>query len=127
LEHEKLPMVYACSGCSNSGQMANVFANRLDRAEWAEMGCLAGVAGNVPEVMVEILKAIESERPVWVIDGCHHRCGLACLKQRDIVVEKAVVLTNYGHIKRRHADVSPVEADRIFMNNLLPDLGIDET
>lgn len=123
---KKLPMVYACSGCSNSGQMANVFASRLDRAQWAEMGCLAGVAGNVTELVNLIRRAIDDGRMVWAIDGCSWRCACACLAQRDITPDKSLVLTDYGYVKRKHMDVSPVEADRIFMEHVLPALGLSD-
>ena len=126
MTEKKLPLVYACSGCSNAGQMANVFAARLDRAKWAEMGCLAGVAGNVPELMRQVRQAIDEGRAVWTIDGCVYRCAQACLNQRAITPQYALVLTDYGYVKRKHMDVSPVEADRIFMEHVLPELGLNE-
>ncbi|HAQ85985.1 MAG TPA: zinc-binding protein, partial [Pseudomonas sp.] len=43
----RLPLVYACSGCSNVAQLANTLAVRLDRAGLAEMSCIAGVGGRV--------------------------------------------------------------------------------
>lgn len=126
MSKKAIPVVYACSGCSNAGQMANVFAARLDRALWAEMGCLAGVAGNVPEQMKNVCQAIKEGRPIWSIDGCACRCAEACLKQRDITPQHALVLTDYGYVSKKHMDVSPVEADRIFMEHVLPALGLDE-
>ena len=42
-----LPLVYACSGCSNVAQLANTLAVRLDRSGVAEMSCIAGVGGHV--------------------------------------------------------------------------------
>jgi uncharacterized metal-binding protein len=45
-EAEK-PLVYSCSGCSSSAQMANYLAVQLDRQGLAEMSCIAGVGGNV--------------------------------------------------------------------------------
>ncbi|MBF3198252.1 zinc-binding protein, partial [Pseudomonas aeruginosa] len=44
---DPLPLVYACSGCSNVAQLANDLALRLDRARLAEMSCIAGVGGDV--------------------------------------------------------------------------------
>lgn len=124
---EEKALVYACSGCSNSGQMAHIFASRLDRAQWAEMGCLTGVAGNVPRLVEQVKSALRGGREVWVIDGCELQCGKCCLAQRDIEPHKALILTSYGCVKKKHSDVSPVEADRIFMEHVLPDLGLDES
>jgi len=35
------PVVFACSGCSPAGQLANQLALELDRRDIAEMSCLA--------------------------------------------------------------------------------------
>ena len=43
------PLVYSCSGCSDVAQLANEVAVRLDHAGHAEMSCIAGVGGGVPE------------------------------------------------------------------------------
>lgn len=46
MNDDSLPLVYACSGCSNVAQLANTIAVRLDRAGLAEMSCIAGVGGD---------------------------------------------------------------------------------
>lgn len=45
--HNELPLVYSCSGCSNNAQLANQVAIELDREHTAEMSCIAGVGGGV--------------------------------------------------------------------------------
>lgn len=52
----RLPLVYACSGCSNAAQLANHFALRLTRAGLAEMSCIAGVGGQVPALLRMLIK-----------------------------------------------------------------------
>jgi len=44
------PLVYSCSGCSSAAQLANSVALKLDRADIAEMSCIAGVGGDVPQI-----------------------------------------------------------------------------
>ena len=40
-------VVYACSGCSDAGELADRIARRLTREGAAEMSCLAGIGGRV--------------------------------------------------------------------------------
>ncbi|TWU62216.1 putative zinc-binding protein [Crateriforma conspicua] len=72
----QLPVVFACSGCSNAGQLANQVALELDRRGIAEMSCLAGVGAAKP-VFLKKLK----DRPVWIVDGCPIHCSLGVLGQ----------------------------------------------
>ena len=44
-------VVYACSGCSDAGELADRIARRLAGAGVAEMSCLAGVGGRVKPLM----------------------------------------------------------------------------
>ena len=51
-ENENIPakkpvIVYACSGCSDAGELADRIARRLTREGVAEMSCLAGIGGRV--------------------------------------------------------------------------------
>ena len=40
-------VVYACSGCSDAGELADRIARQLTRDGAAEMSCLAGIGGRV--------------------------------------------------------------------------------
>lgn len=40
-------VVYACSGCSDAGELADRIARQLSRDGAAEMSCLAGIGGRV--------------------------------------------------------------------------------
>lgn len=64
------PVVFACSGCSPAGQLANQLALELDRRGIAEMSCLAGLGAEKPLFM-----KLAARRPVWIIDGCPIECG----------------------------------------------------
>ena len=64
------PVVFACSGCSPAGQLANQLALELDRRGIAEMSCLAGLGAGKP-----VFLKLAERRPVWIIDGCPIECG----------------------------------------------------
>jgi len=63
-------VVYACSGCSDAGELADRIARRLTREGVAEMSCLAGIGGRVKPL---VNKAAGAER-ILAIDGCPLNC-----------------------------------------------------
>ena len=63
-------VVYACSGCSDAGELADRIARRLAREGSAEMSCLAGIGGRVKAL---VAKAENAER-ILAIDGCPLNC-----------------------------------------------------
>lgn len=63
-------VVYACSGCSDAGELADRIARQLTRDGAAEMSCLAGIGGRVKPL---INKAANAER-ILAIDGCPLNC-----------------------------------------------------
>jgi uncharacterized metal-binding protein len=63
-------VVYACSGCSDAGELADRIARRLTREGAAEMSCLAGIGGRVKSL---VAKAESAER-ILAIDGCPLNC-----------------------------------------------------
>lgn len=64
-------MIYACSGCSDSGELADQIARRLAKGGHAQMSCLAGIGGRVKSL---VTKAETAER-ILVIDGCPLNCA----------------------------------------------------
>jgi uncharacterized metal-binding protein len=63
-------IVYACSGCSDAGELADRIARRLTHEGVAEMSCLAGIGGRVKSL---VNKAAGAER-ILAIDGCPLNC-----------------------------------------------------
>ena len=72
----KVPIVFACSGCSNAGQLANRLALEFNRRGLAEMSCLAGFAAG----KTHFLKKLQA-REVWIIDGCPLECSVGVFDQ----------------------------------------------
>ncbi|SDZ98077.1 putative zinc-binding protein [Microbulbifer marinus] len=114
--YRQLPLVYACSGCSSTAQLANTLAVRLDRKELAEMSCVAGVGGDV-EALVRIAK---SERRKIVLDGCPLHCARNCLRRHGVEPDLHVDLSREGVRKVMHADTSADEVARIWNTVIVP-------
>jgi len=77
-------VVYACSGCSDAGELADRITRQLSRAGIAQMSCLAGIGGRVKSL---VTRAQNAER-ILVVDGCplncaRHRLELAGFKKFD--------------------------------------------
>ena len=101
-----LPLVYSCSGCSSAAQMANHIALELDRADVAEMSCIAGVGGDVPS----LVRLAQSGRPVVAVDGCPLECVRNCLARHGVTPDLHVQLAEHGVRKRYHMQFDPAEA-----------------
>lgn len=114
--YSKLPLVYACSGCSNAAQLANTLAVRLDREQRAEMSCIAGVGGDVRA----LLKTAHSGRPMLVLDGCPLHCARSCLARHQIEPDVHVDLSKLGVKKNFHQDVEPQVAQEVWSQVVLP-------
>ena len=69
-------VVYACSGCSDAGEIADRIARQLARDGAANMSCLAGIGGRVKSLVATAEKA---ER-ILVVDGCPLNCAAHTLK-----------------------------------------------
>ncbi|MDR3456614.1 MAG: putative zinc-binding protein [Verrucomicrobiae bacterium] len=69
-------VVYACSGCSDAGELADRIARRLAREGAAEMSCLAGIGGRVKPL---VNKAAGAGR-ILVVDGCPLNCAAHTLR-----------------------------------------------
>ena len=112
----KLPLVYACSGCSSAAQMANHLALKLDREGVAEMSCIAGVGGGV----TGLVRTARSGRRILALDGCVLKCVSACLANAGVVADTHLVLSEHGVKKRLHVDFDLAEAQQVYAADVLP-------
>jgi uncharacterized metal-binding protein len=76
-DRAKRIVLYACSGCSDAGELADRTARALSQLHLGEMSCLAGIGGRVKSLM---LKAQNAEHIV-AIDGCPLKCTRHTLAQ----------------------------------------------
>jgi len=70
-------VVYACSGGSDAGELADRIARQLTREVAAQMSCLAGIGGRVKSLL---MKAETAER-MLVVDGCPLNCAAHTLRE----------------------------------------------
>ena len=69
-------VVYACSGCSDAGELADRIARRLTQEGAAQMSCLAGIGGRVKSLISKAEKAGH----ILVVDGCPLNCAAHTLR-----------------------------------------------
>ena len=112
----RLPLVYACSGCSSAAQMTHHLALTLDREGIAEMSCIAGVGGGVPA----LVRTAQAGRRILALDGCVLQCVSACLANAGVVADTHLLLSDYGVKKRRHADFDLAQARQVYAAAVLP-------
>ena len=91
-EKPSKPVIYACSGCSDAGELADRIARRLSREGVGEMSCLAGVGGQVRHLVAVAKKA---ER-VLVIDGCPINCARKTLELAGVTQMDHLELQELG-------------------------------
>ncbi len=107
--YSELPLVYSCSGCSNTAQLANQIAVEMDRGRVAEMSCIAGVGGGVPS----LVNKAKGARIIIAIDGCPLHCVKHCLEQHSVEPTRHYTLTEMGLLKRQHDNCSLGDAIKV--------------
>jgi uncharacterized metal-binding protein len=70
-------VIYACSGCSDAGELADRTARVLSQNKLGEMSCLAGIGGRVKPLM----RKAEKAGHIMAIDGCPLNCSRHTLDQ----------------------------------------------
>lgn len=104
MKKTELPLVYSCSGCSSAAQTANTIAIKMDRANVAEMSCIAGVGGDVKP----LVRTAKSGREIIAIDGCPLECCKHILARHDLEANHHFVLSNFDVPKKKSVDPDPV-------------------
>jgi uncharacterized metal-binding protein len=70
-------VIYACSGCSDAGELADRTARFLSEQKRGEMSCLAGIGGRVKPLMMKA----ENAEHIVAIDGCPLNCARRTLER----------------------------------------------
>lgn len=103
--------LYACSGASNVGQMANKIAVELTKKGRGRMMCTAGIGSRIPGIM----KSTEGTDEIFVIDGCSLNCTKKSLELAGFTVGTHVVLTELGIAKNKQLDVDANEINEVLI------------
>ncbi len=98
-------LIFACSGSSDVGEIADRAARKQLRAGAGRMYCLAGVGGRVSGILLTT-QAAES---ILAIDGCPLACAKNTLEKAGIARFQHVQLADLGMAKGE----SPVSEDQI--------------
>jgi uncharacterized metal-binding protein len=85
-------LIFACSGAANVGKMADEAARMLAREGKGKMYCLAGLGGDVKE----IVETTRSADRVLVIDGCPTDCAKKTVERAGIKRFAFVRVTDLG-------------------------------
>ncbi len=92
-------LIFACSGAADVGELADLTARQLTRDGAGKMYCLAGVGGQVNNILVNA-KAAEK---ILAIDGCPMNCARATLEHAGIQNFSHVSLQDAGFTKGQSA------------------------
>lgn len=86
------PLILACSGGSNVGQITNQAALELTREGLGKMFCLAGLGGDI----AGIIKAVREADGLIVLDGCALGCAKAIMERAGLPLGQYLVATDLG-------------------------------
>ena len=109
MSRRNLPLIYACSGCSDVAQLANDAALKLDHAGDYEMSCISGVGGLVRP----LVRTAKSGRPITVIDGCPLHCAKCCLNNIGVEPTQHIKLYEFGFKKNYGKYYSEAAVDTV--------------
>jgi uncharacterized metal-binding protein len=98
-------LIFACSGAADVGEIADRATRSLTRSGAGKMYCLAGVGGQVPDIMERTRAAAK----LLAIDGCDKDCAAHLLRRAgftqfvhlrvtDLGMEKGKTPILEGHI-----------------------------
>ena len=95
-----VPLVYACSGASDVGEITDRVARRLHAGKIARMQCLASIGART------VRRDILAKAPVILaIDGCPKECVSKLLELAGLKNVRQVRLADIGLVK----DASPAD------------------
>jgi uncharacterized metal-binding protein len=99
-------IIFACSGASDVGEIADRAARKLSREGAGKMHCMNAVGAGV-ESFMKFYR--QSSAPILAIDGCALNCATNCLKKSGLTAARSVSLDGLGFVKGE----TPVTDERI--------------
>ncbi len=102
-------LVFACSGASDVGAVADQAARRVSRMKLASMGCLSAVANGLNFAMDPVKVA---ER-IIVIDGCPESCAKMTMEKAGVSSFDYVRLSDFG-MEKGHTKVNQEHIAQVY-------------
>lgn len=102
-------LVFACSGASDVGAVADQAARRVSRMKLASMGCLAAVANGL-DFAVDPIKVAEC---IIVIDGCPENCARITMEKAGALSFDHILLSELG-MEKGHTKVDQEHIARVY-------------
>jgi uncharacterized metal-binding protein len=89
-------VVYACSGCADLGEAADLVSRKLRKTGFVQTkkNCLAGIGLGIQD----FINAAKEADEVLAIDGCEIACAKRILEKADIK-STSFILTEMGLVK----------------------------
>ena len=88
-------IIFACSGASDVGEIADRAARKLSHEGAGKMHCMTAVGAGV-ESFMKFYR--QSTAPILAIDGCALNCATDCLKKAGLA-SRSVSLDALGFVK----------------------------
>lgn len=86
-----LPVLFACQGCAQFGDLAHEVAAVLDAHGFAEAAWLGNTAAEE-----QLASKARSRFPVYAVEGCAKRCAWQWLAQRGVKAQRLFILAAPG-------------------------------
>ena len=102
-------LVFACSGASDVGAVADQAARRVSRMKLASMGCLAAVANGFDFA----LNPIKVAERIIVIDGCPEDCAKLTMEKAGVTSFDHILLSELG-MEKGHTKVDQEHIARVY-------------
>lgn len=99
------PMIFPCSGASDTGAIADGAARGLARHGVAKMYCLAGIGAKVEQIVTNT----EAAERLVSLDGCENDCSRKMLEAAGFTPVLHLRITDLGMEKGK----TPVTQERI--------------
>jgi len=100
-------LIFACSGGSNVGQIANRAAIQLTKQKYGKMYCLAGIGAQL-KGFITTTKAADQ---IITIDGCSTHCAKKTLELADLPPNIYVTVSDLG-IKKSY-NIDDITEDKV--------------
>ncbi len=104
-----VPLILACAGASNVGQMTNRIAVELTETEYGKLFCLAGIGGGIES----FVKSAQAAEDIIVLDGCPVGCARKTLENIGVAPKNAFELTAMGMQKNKNLRLDDAEIQRL--------------